>query len=199
MPRRAKADIEPVEALETRAAKRRRMGTLRASRVEAATAARYYMHVYWFHAWCALQGYAVLDSWEQLDATCGDYLGFLWDANQNLSLAADTLSGLQHLLEKRHGLQNSWALLTVWRNKEPPCRAPPMSEKVALAIAAHWAFIQQLPGPAIGVSLAFYGFLRIGEVFKLVVADIIFAGDMKSIIVNLGQTKGGKEKASVSS
>ena len=101
MPRKRKADIEPVEALMARQAKRREIGALKANRVALATAVRYFKHVYWYWTWMAMNGIGGVDSWEQMDAICSEYVEFLWDANQNLSVAADTLSGLQHVLGTR--------------------------------------------------------------------------------------------------
>ena len=177
-----------------RQAKRREIGALKANRVAETTAVRYYKHVYWYWIWMAMNGIGSVDNWEQMDAICSDYIEFLWDANQNLSMAADTLSGLQHVLMTRGKLPISWGFLTIWRSKEPPSRAPPMSELMALAIAAQWAFVQGNAGPAVGILLAFYGFLRVGEMFKLISANVIFAADMSSLVLNLGETKGGKRK-----
>jgi hypothetical protein len=194
MPRRRKTEIGPAVALAERGAKRRKTGKLGDNRVEQTTLKRYRQHALWFWQWCVAFGYAYLGTWSDLDSCCADYIEFLWDANQNLSLATDTLSSLQHFLHRRGELKHSWSLITVWRLKEPPCRAPPMSKVTALAMAAQLAFLMSLPGPALGVLLGFFGLLRTGEIFKLTTKDIVFKPDLAGMILNLGSTKGGKRK-----
>ena len=124
MPRRRTAEVEPAVALDARAARRRNIGALRQNRVDANTYKRYAIHAVWFHRWCLILGHSHLETLCGLDTACGDYIEFLWGANQNLSLATGTLSALQHFLHERGTNTQRWSLIAVWRSTEPPCRAP---------------------------------------------------------------------------
>ena len=69
-----------------------------------------------------------------------------------------------------------------------------MSRVCALAPAAHLVFVMQHPGPAVGVLLGFFGLLGTGKKIKLRTKDVFFKPDKAGMVLNLGGTKGGKQK-----
>ena len=76
---------------------------------------------------------------------------------------------------------------------EVPIRAPPLSAKVALALAWYCAQKEQLGATSL-ILAGFDAFLRTGEMLSMVDEDVVLGPDDRGVI-NLGHTKTGKRHA----
>ena len=166
---------------------------LRHNIVSATTLRRYRMHAKWFVLWLHCFGLEIGCSFEELNDQLEDYLEFLWDANCALSIASNTLSGVQFLVKGKGHFGNAWRLHSVWRSKEPPVRAPPMSRLMILAMSMY-ALQHNDFGFAASLMLGFHCFLRTGELLSLMKRDVVFNHDIQRAVVTLGWTKGGKRR-----
>ena len=183
----------PVQDVALRHTVRRGLGLLRHNLVAASTLRRYRMHAMWFLQWVLLSGISIGNNFEELNDQLEDYLEFLWDSNCALSIASNTLSGVQYLVKGRGHFVNAWRLHSVWRNKEPPVRAPPMSQTMVLAMSMY-ALQKQEIGFALSLMLGFHCFLRTGELLALTKRHIVFNHDVQRAVITLGWTKGGKRR-----
>ena len=193
MPPKRRLDVDD---LETRAAKRRKVGPLDNNRVAGKVRERYMMHVSWFNDWVNYVGLRAAMTYEELDLQAAEYVEFLWDANQSLEIGLNTASGIQHVLYQRRALKKTWALLDVWRKHEPPVQAPPIDRSWLFAMAMY--AITVLGEVAFGISLltAFHGLLRTGELFGLQRQHVVFDMTKSSVLLWLGQSKSGKRSNS---
>ncbi|CAK0803102.1 unnamed protein product [Prorocentrum cordatum] len=122
-----------------------------------------------------------------------DYLEALWDDGSPRSLAADTLSGLQHLVPSlRRELKEGWRLLRTWDQNEMPSRAPPLRPEVAIALAG-FALADGREDVATAILAGFNGLLRPSEML-ISAGDCVFDHSQRTCVVNLGLTKGGKRQ-----
>ncbi|CAK0891233.1 unnamed protein product [Prorocentrum cordatum] len=122
-----------------------------------------------------------------------DYLEALWDDGSPRSLAAHTLSGLQHLVPSlRRELKEGWRLLRTWDQNEMPSRAPPLRPEVAIALAG-FALADGREDVATAILAGFNGLLRPSEML-ISAGDCVFDHSQRTCVVNLGLTKGGKRQ-----
>ena len=176
-----------------RLVKRRRLGPLSSLRVSPKIIQRYVQCGWWFALWLLHFQLPLAMTPEQLDLQVQEYLEQLWDNNADQSVAANTISAVQHFLRNSCKLKGSWKLLTQWRKAEPSCRAPPMSEAIAKAMAMS-ALLAGDVGFAISMLLGFYAYLRTGEIQTLCFRQLVFSTDGSQLVLALGKCKSGKRK-----
>lgn len=148
-----------------RKAARATLGSLPSLTVEPGTSVRYARAVATFVAWLILYFGLLPENLEELDDFAQDYLAALWFEGEPRNLAADTLSGLQHMLRRRRILSGSWRLLNVWVKYERPVRTPPLSVEMALAMISlflEYNFLDM----AVLTALAFSCMLRTEEALQ---------------------------------
>jgi len=88
--------------------------------------------------------------------------------------------------------------MSAWSRNELPSRAPPLPESLLRAFVGQ-ALLLSAPEVAVGIAIAFDGLMRSGELFKLKCGDCVVADDDKSVVINLGITKGGSRRGVVES
>ena len=103
--------------------------------IEKRTALRYEAAVTAFFLW-ADRAYKVLDSAEATIEAAQAWVEECWNNGDSLSVAADTLSGLQHFISGFKGkLRFAWRLIGAWKRHELPKRAPPLLRVMVEAMA----------------------------------------------------------------
>lgn len=108
---------------------------------------------------------------EKVDEQAQEFLEYLWEEGEGLSLAADTLSSIQHFqpsMKKR--LPGSW-----WR----------------LVELLRGYFHQRSPQVALALGVGFRALLRASELLSLQSRDIVLTPGSVSNIFYLGETKTG--------
>ena len=112
-----------------------------------------------------------------------------WEEGESKHLIGDLLSAIPkyspHLNRK---LSCSWSLYRTWQRHEPPCRCPPFTLKVCMAVAnVMWrtGFRQA----AAATILGFHCILRSGEMFTAKWADLALSEQMGTLL--LPRTKSG--------
>ena len=72
----------------------------------------------------------------ELDEHIADWIRQEFEDGCPLHLVADALSGLHHFEPyTKKKLTKSWRLYSIWRRYEVPCRAPPLTQEIVLAMA----------------------------------------------------------------
>ena len=168
------------------------LGPLHHQRVAPIALARYHEHAYYFYCYLMMLNYPDTSTEAALDLQMQDFLEYMWDNNAGLSAGQQTVAGVCHLLRHAVRLRGSWRLLGVWRRAEPPARAPPMPERVALALAMH-ALRQGDPAFCVSVLIGFYAYLRTAEIVNLCVAHC-YSDRRGNLIPSLGMSKSGKRR-----
>ena len=127
---------------------------------------------------------------QALDIQLQDYLDYLWQEGESISLAGDTISSIQHYQPncKRH-LPGSWRLLKAWQLHELPARTPPFVW-ATLTVLLGW-FHGQCPAVALGLYLAFRALLRTGELLHIQAKDVVLSPTSSHAVLYLGITKTG--------
>ncbi len=139
----------------------------------------------WLH-----QSDCVIEDCCDLDLAVSQFIVFLWEDGETVGLAGDTLSGLEyHIRFLKSKLKGGWKLITTWRKRELPNRAPPPPFSVCLALAGMAMSIDDL-GFCCGILVGFHCFLRSMELFTLRASDIVL-GEHKGV-VQLASTKKGQ-------
>ena len=106
-----------------------------------------------------------------------------------LYLVGDALSGIHHYEPyTRKKLPKSWRLYTIWRKYEVPCRAPPLTQDITLAMAGWCMMHGELTMCAL-LLLGFHALLRTGEL--LLVRPCDFLLDESQGLVSLPKSKSG--------
>lgn len=106
-----------------------------------------------------------------------------------LHLVGDALSGIHHYEPwSRKRLPKSWRLYSIWRRYEVPCRAPPLTQDLTLAMAG-WCLVQGELTMAALLLLGFHALLRTGELLQI--RPIDFMMDRKVGLVSLPSSKSG--------
>ena len=108
---------------------RAQIGTLRDNTVATKTRQRYNRALTTFYSFCHVRLLRIPDAPNALDELFCDFIEFVWETGDSLSLVTDSLSGLQDLRPRLRGLLSaSWRLVKTWQKLEIPHRAPPLPE-----------------------------------------------------------------------
>lgn len=106
-----------------------------------------------------------------------------------LYLVGDALSGIHHFEPyTRKRLPKSWRLYTIWRKYEVPCRAPPLTQDITLAMAGWCLRHGELTMCAL-LLLGFHALLRTGELLSVRACDFLL--DDNQGLVSLPRSKSG--------
>ena len=175
---------------ENRQKRRQELGALKDLVIKPSTVDRYTKAFKRFVEYLKEQRQTLSSSKEGLDSQIQEYIEWLWEEGESISLAADTLSGVQHFQPsmKRH-LPSSWRYYHTWTRYEIPSRAPPLTVTMLKILMGH--LHKQSPQVALGLSTAFHGLLRTGELLSLCARDIVIPPRGHSAILYLGETKTG--------
>lgn len=175
---------------ENRQKRRQELGALKDLVIKPSTVDRYTKAFKRFVEYLKEQRQTLSSSKEGLDSQIQEYVEWLREEGESISLAADTLSGVQHFQPsmKRH-LPSSWRYYHTWTRYEIPSRAPPLTVTMLKILMGH--LHKQSPQVALGLSTAFHGLLRTGELLSLCARDIVIPPRGHSAILYLGETKTG--------
>ena len=139
-----------------RKAARQTLGKLANLTIQKKTAERYEMAVMHFFQWTANERRSLRNQADTITAA-EEWVEECWAEGDSLSVAADTLSGLQHFLPDLKGhLRQAWRLIGAWRKQEIPRRAPPFLRVMIEALVA--AAVERRP-------LCSFAFIRIRALF----------------------------------
>ena len=142
---------------------RKQMGSLKSLTLQPRTRARYDKAKKKFYDFLADNSIELPHQKSALDGLLCDYLEHLWSSGEGRGLASDTLAALQDTSPKLKGsIPGAWRLLKTWNINEIPCRAPPLPERVLLALVGYFLFHSN-PRMALSLLLGFYSMLRTGE------------------------------------
>lgn len=125
----------------------------------------------------------------ELDEFIAEWIQCEFEDGTPLHLVGDALSGLHHFEPStRRKLHKSWRLYGIWRKYEVPCRAPPLTQDIALAMAG---FCLQEDGLATAglILLGFHCLLRTGELLLVRPGDFLLEGTRG--LVTLPSSKSG--------
>ena len=123
-----------------------------------------------------------------LDHQLVDYLNFLWEDGEHLSLAGDTLASVQYFQPSaKRNINQAWRMLKTWQLHELPARATPFTWVTLQMVLGRMHAIS--PPTALGLLLAFKCLLRTGDLLGLVNKDITISTDKSTILLRLGLTK----------
>ena len=176
-----------------RAVTRRRLGRLTNLIIAKRTGERYDRAVAFFFDWVERQGLTFTITSQVVSLTSA-WVEECWEEGESIGLAADTVSGLQHLVPELKGLlKESWRLFKAWRMHELPARAPPLLKTMVQAMAMSEIKVGNWRR-ALLLLIGFNVFLRTGEILKLRVADFIFDRKGETVVLQLGMTKSGKRR-----
>ena len=184
---------------EERAKQRRKLGPLRSLTVQPSTRSRYTKAVNGFLEFLRFNGHSLPRERDHMDVLVCEYVEHLWSSGAGRAVASDTVAGLQDVTPKLRGcLPGSWRLLKTWAVNEVPNRAPPLPEHVLHAMCG-WGIFHQHYGFALSLLVAYYGMLRTGELFQIRRKDLCSEQTSRSVLLNLGFTKGGKRAGAAES
>ena len=179
--------VEGAERAERRA-RRQELGSLKSLVLRPSTIQRYEKAFRAFLVYLGNQKLFLASTKTELDHQLEDYLDWLWQDGESISLAGDTLSSIQHFQPScKRNLNGAWRLLKAWQLHELPSRAPPFTWDTLKIFLGR--MIQISPQVALGIFLAFKCLLRTGELLALVNQDIILSPDGSTVILHLGLTK----------
>eukprot|EP00971_Amphidinium_carterae_P146876 2910840-Amphidinium_carterae.1 len=123
---------------DARARERQQLGRLADLVVSPTTLLRYTQAVEQFLLFLSSERHPYPRTFIRLDALLCAFLEHLWMCGDSKSIAANTLSGIQHFVPacRRH-IAASWRLYSAWGRTELPARAPPLPRLHMLALAAY--------------------------------------------------------------
>ena len=125
----------------------------------------------------------------QLDDAISEWVQYEFEEGTPLHMVGDALSGLHHFEPyTRRRLPKSWRLYGIWRKFEVPCRAPPLTQDLTLALAG-WCLLQDELTMAALLLLGFHCLLRTGELLAIRPCDFILDNDKG--LVTLPSSKSG--------
>ena len=125
----------------------------------------------------------------QLDDLISDWIQSEFEDGAPLHLIADALSGLHYFEPFTKGkLIRSWRLFSIWRRYEVPCRAPPLTQDLVLAMAGYCISICELSMAAL-LLLGFHCLMRTGELLQVRPCDFIL--DAQVGLVSIPSSKSG--------
>ena len=177
-----------------RKADRQQLGALSDLIVNPSTKRRYESAVQAFFHWMTLESKTLPPTVEAFDEVLCAHIEFLWQDGEGRSLASNTVAGLQFVRPTlRSKLPCAWRLLSAWAKRELPARAPLLTVFLLQALVG-LAFKKDLPNVATALIVGFYGLLRTGEILKLTFQDFNVGKSPRTLVINLGLTKGGAQK-----
>lgn len=168
--------------------RRQQLGDLHSLIVRPSTVDRYKNAFRRFVSFLAGQNQQIAPTKTQLDLQVEEYIEFLWQDGEGVSLAGDTLSSLQYFQPSlKRCLPGGWRLLRTWQRHELPSRAPPFTRET---LAVFLGFVHSVsPDIAVALYLGFVCLLRTGEILSLQSRDILIPSDGSTVILFLGETK----------
>ena len=176
---------------------RRALGTLRDQVIARSTLTRYEKAVALFFKFIEERGEETPESSERMDELASARIEDLWQEGDQRTYAGDLLSGLSHFMESLRGkLPGSWRLFTAWGKAELPCRAPPLSVDICLALIGS-ALNDNDVALAAAFALAFHALLRTSELVGALAGDLSIDWVEGTGVLNLGLTKGGQRRGVV--
>ena len=109
----------------------------------------------------------------QVDELMCSYIEHLWESGEPKTCANYTVAAVQYLKpQMKKQLPMAWKLISTWNKLEQPCRATPLDPSTVTSIAG--GFIQwQWPRLGYLCMVGFSGFLRTGEMFKLLRKHVV--------------------------
>ena len=126
---------------------------------------------------------------EELDEAISNWVQEEFEDGSPLYLVGDALSGIHHFLPfTKKKLVSSWKLYSVWRRYEVPCRAPPLTQDIVLAMAGLALEQGQLTLAAL-LLVGFHGLLRTGEILQIRPIDFLMGPD--AAVLSLPSSKSG--------
>ena len=179
-----------VEGLEKSERQKRRatLGSLKSLVLRLATITRYQKAFQCFISYLKSCHLDISSTKSGLDQQLVDYLEFLWEDGESLSLAGDTLSSIQYYQPSaKRNINQAWKMLKTWQLHELPARATPFTWTTLQVVLGYTHSIS--PQTSLGLLLAFKCLLRTGELLGVTNKDIIVSPDQSSILVRLGLTK----------
>ena len=124
-----------------------------------------------------------------LDDLVADWIQQELEDGTPLYLVGDALSGIHHYEPfTKKKLPKSWRLYSIWRKYEVPCRAPPLTQDITLAMAGWCLQHGELTMGAL-ILLGFHALLRTGELLSVRPCDFLL--DNSSGLVSLPRSKSG--------
>ena len=124
-----------------------------------------------------------------LDDLVADWIQQEFEDGTPLYLVGDALSGIHHYEPfTKKKLPKSWRLYSIWRKYEVPCRAPPLTQGITLAMAGWCLQHGELTMGAL-ILLGFHALLRTGELLSVRPCDFLF--DNSTGLVSLPRSKSG--------
>ena len=130
-----------------------------------------------------------VDSEPALDEAIADWIQQEFEDGTPLHLVGDALSGIHHFEPyTRKKPSKSWRLYSIWRKYEIPCRAPPLTHSITLAMAGWCLANDELTMSAL-LLLGFHCLLRTGELLQIRPCDFIL--DKQRGLVSLPSSKSG--------
>ena len=192
----ASCPILPTHAPATVSRQRRRY--LLQHAVLPSTQQRYNRSVDEFLAWIDEDG-GDASTVDELDDLLLDFFHQLFEDGRGRSVAVTTIHGiLLRMPSLKYQLHGSHQAIRAWNRIAPGTSYPPLTWELAVVIAVQMAragFLRY----GIGVLLAFDGLLRVSELCNIMVSDIAFDGDTRSVehkgtMVVLRSTKTGKNQ-----
>lgn len=129
-------------------------------------------------------GYTDLPSF---DLELGDYLEYLYESGEAVSLAGDLICGLQTFLPfLRKHLSYSWHLFGLWRKNERSWQATPMGPELLWAMISRAIDLEAI-AMAFLLASGYYGLLRTGELLHMRHEDITHSEH--ELLIHLPDTK----------
>ena len=172
---------------------RQKLGRLGSNKISRARLVRYTKAVALFTAWLLDSCCRDAESWDELDVQACFWLEYLWHEGKKKSVAADSLSGIQHLLQSKRRLPGAWSLWSVWQKLEPAQQAPPLPVVLLLALC-DLAREQKLPELVVYLLVTFHAYLRPLELLQVCGFDLWFGKNGRRGSITLMQTKTSGKK-----
>ena len=125
----------------------------------------------------------------ELDEYIADWVQSEFEDGCPLHLVGDALSGLHHFEPwTKKKLTKSWKLYAIWRKYEIPCRVPPITQDLVLAMAG-WCIHQCELVMAALLLLGFHCLMRTGELMQVRPCDFIINKEVG--LVSIPSSKSG--------
>ena len=176
-----------------RVAVRQRLGRLSDLRVTARTFNRYVRSASRFLEWAREAGNGGLAASDAaLEHQLCEYIEELWQEGEGRSAATDVMSSVCFLLKKPRSFHAGWRLCSTWSRLELPCRAPPLTQDLLLAMCGYACSIGRAD-LACGLCLGFHCLLRTAELAGVCVEHISL-GPRRTGVLALPLTKSGQRR-----
>ena len=158
-----------------RQVERRRLGKLSNNLVSTSTEERYREAFDTFVQYTRASNEEMWGNPTQVDELMCSYIEQLWESGEPKTCANYTVAAVQYIKpQMKKQLPMSWKLISTWNKLEQPCRATPLDPSTITSIAG--CFIQwQWPRLGYLCMVGFSGFLRTGEMFKLLRKHVVLA------------------------